>query len=55
VVIADVELDELKKLRMHGSVRNIRERRNDMYEVRRLRPSGRLKILKEYLRDNYEI
>ncbi|MCB0335758.1 MAG: hypothetical protein KDD62_05610, partial [Bdellovibrionales bacterium] len=32
-VIADVDLDSLKELRAEGSVRNLNDRRNDLYEL----------------------
>jgi len=32
-LIADLDLDNLKELRMHGSVRNIRDRRSDLYKL----------------------
>ena len=48
VLIADLELDLLKKMRMHGSVHNLLDRRNDVYELKQLKPNGRLDILKEH-------
>ncbi len=33
-IIADVDLDDLKELHMHGSVQNLRDRRNDLYQVK---------------------
>lgn len=33
-VIADVDLELLKELHEHGSVRNLKDRRNDLYELR---------------------
>jgi predicted amidohydrolase/ribosomal protein S18 acetylase RimI-like enzyme len=32
-LIADLDLDNLKELRMHGSVRNFRDRRLDLYKI----------------------
>jgi len=32
-LIVDLDLDNLKELRSHGSVRNLRDRRRDLYEV----------------------
>jgi predicted amidohydrolase len=32
-LIVDLDLDNLKELRNHGSVRNLRDRRRDLYEV----------------------
>lgn len=32
-LVADLDLELLKELRMHGSVRNQRERRNDLYRI----------------------
>ncbi len=48
VLIADLELDLLKKMRMHGSVHNLLDRRNDVYELRQLKPNGRLELLREH-------
>ncbi len=33
-IIADVDLDDLRELHMHGSVRNLLDRRKDLYEVK---------------------
>jgi predicted amidohydrolase len=33
VLVADVDLDLLKQLHERGSVRNLKDRRTDMYEV----------------------
>lgn len=38
-IIADVDLEMLKELRERGSVRNMQDRRNDLYEVR-IRPQA---------------
>ena len=32
-LIADLDLDNLKELRTHGSVRNFRDRRLDLYRI----------------------
>jgi hypothetical protein len=32
-LIVDLDFDNLKELRNHGSVRNMRDRRRDLYEV----------------------
>lgn len=48
VLIADLELDLLRKTRMHGSVHNLLDRRTDVYELRQLKPNGRLDILREH-------
>jgi hypothetical protein len=32
-LITDLDLDNLKELRTHGSVRNFRDRRLDLYQV----------------------
>ncbi|HTA83950.1 MAG TPA: bifunctional GNAT family N-acetyltransferase/carbon-nitrogen hydrolase family protein [Bacteroidia bacterium] len=48
VLIADLELDLLRKMRLHGSVHNLVDRRTDVYELRQLKPNGRLDILKEH-------
>lgn len=53
VLIADVELDQLKKLRMHGSVRNLLDRRPDLYDLKQLKPNGRLAMLQQHAKDNY--
>lgn len=53
VLIVDVELDLLKKLRSQGSVHNLLDRRSDMYELKKLKPNGRLNALKEHARTNY--
>lgn len=36
-LIVDLDLDQLKELRVHGSVRNLLDRRTDLYELRRVR------------------
>ncbi len=41
-IIADVDLDLLKELHIHGSVRNLKDRRTDLYSVNLL---GRKKVL----------
>lgn len=33
-IVADVDLNDLKELNVHGSVRNLRDRRHDLYEVK---------------------
>jgi predicted amidohydrolase/ribosomal protein S18 acetylase RimI-like enzyme len=33
VIIADVDLDDLRELNRYGSVRNLRDRRKDLYEI----------------------
>jgi len=53
VLIADLELDLLKKMRLHGSVHNLLDRRTDLYELKQLKPNGRLDILKEHADKNY--
>jgi predicted amidohydrolase len=55
VLIADLELDLLKKKRQHGSVRNLADRRTDLYELRQLRPNGRYEMLSQYARLNYPV
>jgi predicted amidohydrolase len=54
VLIVDAELDLLKKLRLHGSVHNLLDRRTDLYELRQFRPNGRLAMLQQYAKDNYK-
>lgn len=34
ILIADVDIDLLRELNLHGSVRNIRDRRKDLYELK---------------------
>lgn len=53
VLIVDVELDQLKKLRSQGTVRNLADRRTDIYELRALKPNGRLITLKQHVKDHY--
>jgi predicted amidohydrolase len=53
VLIVDVELDLLKKLRLQGSVHNLSDRRLDLYELKQLKPNGRLELLKEYEKEKY--
>ncbi len=53
VLIADLELDLLKKMRSRGSVRNLQDRRPDLYELKQLKPNGRLEVLLEHARKNY--
>lgn len=37
ILIADVDLTQLNELHTYGSVRNLRDRRKDLYEVRMLK------------------
>lgn len=53
VLVADLDLDALKRLRTHGSVRNMMDRRTDLYELKRLKSSGRKAILQEHADLNY--
>jgi predicted amidohydrolase/ribosomal protein S18 acetylase RimI-like enzyme len=53
VLIADLDLDQLKKVRLHGSVHNLLDRRTDLYELKQLKPNGRLELLKEHAAKNY--
>ena len=53
VLIVDVELDLLKKLRLHGSVHNLLDRRTDLYDLKQLKPNGRLNILQQHVQDHY--
>ncbi|MBI3511526.1 MAG: bifunctional GNAT family N-acetyltransferase/carbon-nitrogen hydrolase family protein [Bacteroidetes bacterium] len=48
VLIADLDLDLLKKLRSNGSVRNLQDRRTDIYELKKLKPNGRRELLQKY-------
>ncbi len=34
ILVSDVDLDLLNALHTYGSVRNLKDRRNDVYEVR---------------------
>jgi len=43
ILIADVDIDLLRELNQFGSVRNLKDRRSDIYEVRRVERSGRAK------------
>ncbi|MBI3135882.1 MAG: bifunctional GNAT family N-acetyltransferase/carbon-nitrogen hydrolase family protein [Bacteroidetes bacterium] len=43
VLIVDVQLDLLKKLRLQGSVRNLMDRRTDLYELKKKELQGRIK------------
>jgi len=36
ILIADVDIDLLRELNQFGSVKNLRDRRKDIYEVRRI-------------------
>jgi predicted amidohydrolase len=36
ILIADVDLDLLRELHQFGAVKNLRDRRKDVYEVRRV-------------------
>ncbi len=47
VVIADLDLDMLKKMRSHGSVRNLLDRRTDLYELKQLIPAGKWDIVNQ--------
>jgi predicted amidohydrolase len=40
-VIADVDLELLKELHEHGSVRNLKDRRHDLYELKLKTPEGK--------------
>ena len=53
VLIADLELDLLKKFRSHGSVHNLLDRRTDLFELKQLKPNGRLNILQEHAHLNF--
>ena len=39
-LIVDLDLDKLRQLRAHGSVRNLADRRRDLYQVRWIGPDG---------------
>jgi predicted amidohydrolase len=34
MLIADLDLDNLREIRSHGSVRNMADRRRDLYELK---------------------
>lgn len=53
VLIADLDLDLLKKFRSHGSVRNLADRRVDLFELKQLKPNGRREILEAHSHGNY--
>lgn len=53
VLVADLDLDALKKLRLHGSVRNLADRRDDIYELKWLKPNGRKDVLQKHADKNY--
>ena len=53
VLVVDVELDLLKKLRSHGSVHNLLDRRTDLYDLKQLKPNGRLNVLQQHANDHY--
>ncbi len=53
VLIADLELDLLKKMRSHGSVHNLLDRRTDLFELKQLKPNGRFQMLVEHAEKNY--
>jgi predicted amidohydrolase len=36
ILIADVEIDQLNELHSYGSVKNLKDRRKDLYEIRRM-------------------
>jgi hypothetical protein len=40
-------------LRSQGTVRNLADRRTDLYELRALKPNGRLVTLKQHVKDHY--
>lgn len=53
VLIADLELDLLKKFRSHGSVHNLSDRRTDLFELKQFKPNGRLNILRQHAQLNF--
>ena len=53
VLVSDLDLDALKKLRLHGSVRNMADRRTDIYDLKRLKPNGRKAVLQQHADENY--
>lgn len=53
VLVADLDLDAIKKLRLNGSVRNMKDRRNDIYELKWLKPNGRREVLKKHADEHY--
>lgn len=53
VLVADLDLDAIKKLRLNGSVRNMMDRRTDIYELKWLKPNGRREVLKKHADENY--
>lgn len=53
VLVADLDLDAIKKLRLNGSVRNMMDRRDDIYELKWLKPNGRREVLKKHASEHY--
>lgn len=53
VLVVDVELDLLKKLRSHGSVHNLLDRRTDLYDLKQFKPNGRLQVLQQHADKHY--
>ena len=48
ILIADVDLSLLDELHSHGSVRNLKDRRTDLYEIRNLKyPPKKLQPFKK--------
>jgi predicted amidohydrolase len=45
VLIADLELDMLKKTRVQGSVHNLLDRRTDLYELKKLTPPDKKDVI----------
>jgi predicted amidohydrolase len=43
ILIADVDIDLLRELNQFGSVRNLRDRRKDLYELKRVTPKTKAK------------
>lgn len=54
VVVADLELDALKRLRLNGSVRNMADRRTDLYELKWVKRASKSDDLEKQSRENYE-
>ena len=52
ILISDVDLDLLNELHTYGSVRNLKDSRNDLYEVRMKKYQNRKRSLK-YSRDRF--
>lgn len=53
VLVVDVEVDLVKRLRSQGSVRNLLDRRTDLYDLKQLRPDGKQNVTQKNIQDKY--